>query len=149
MSELWTPQPNKHPDVTNLYDMMMVFQEKLDTYDDHKLKIEEAKFAMKALGTSLSLMDDEVKQVSVVTSFVVLDSIDNDETGIITQDVGLNGILDDIHCIQIRNKNMVSVSLGIDVVTMFSTREPTELTYAMTNAKAPIDRVQYIETLVS
>lgn len=78
MHELWTPRPDKHPDVSNIYDMMMVFQETLDAHEDIKDKIKTAEFAIKALGRGLMLMDEETKQVSVVTNFVVLDSVEKD-----------------------------------------------------------------------
>lgn len=145
MKELWIPQPNKHPDVTNLYDMMLLLQEQLDKEDSREGKIQSATFALRALAHTLDSLSEDERQVSVVTGLAVIDSTHESGKGEIAEHIGLRGMIEDVHCINIGERLPLSVSLGLDVVSVFPESAPEENEYVLTTAKAPINRIRYIE----
>lgn len=149
MPELWIPQPDKHPNVANLYDMMMVFQEQLDEvpYSEEKMTI--ARTALRALSVGLQEMDDNARQVAVVTDLAIIDRTSQAGMGDMVKDIGLRGIIDDVHCVSVGEQLPWSVSLGIDVVSIFPHDNPDDIDYVLSNAKAPINKIHYIETLAS
>lgn len=149
MTELWIPQPNKQPDVTNIYDMMLVFQEQIDKEIGKYAKIQQATFALRALSMCLKQLPDEERQISVVTHLAVIDSTEEEGKGAIAEHVGLRGMIEDVHCINIGQRVPMSVSLGIDVISMFPPDSPDDDDLILSTAKAPISSVRYIETLAS
>jgi len=146
MSELWLPQSGNTPDVTNLYDMMLVFQEEVDSKEKREDKIVTASFAVRTLAKSLKELDEDQKQISLTTEFAILDSTEGKRSGIIARRVGMRGMLDDIHGVSLGKTLPLALTLGIDVVSIFPINEPDDVDYVMTNAKAPINKVHYIET---
>ncbi len=146
MKELWIPQPDKQPDVTNLYDMMLLFQEQLDKEQSMEGKIQCATFALKALSRCMETLSDNERQISVVTGLAVIDSTDRPGSGMIAEDIGLRGMIEDVHCINIGERLPLSVSLGIDVFSAFPEDSPEQDDLILSTAKAPIARVRYIET---
>ena len=149
MTELWIPQPNKQPDIENLYDMMLVFQEQIDKEAARSAKIQQATFALRALSVCLKQLPDEERQISVVTHLAVIDSTEEKGKGAIAEHVGLRGMIEDVHCINIGERVPLSVSLGIDVISMFPPDSPEEDDLVLSTAKTPINSVRYIETLAS
>lgn len=149
MSEFWVPQPNKHPDVSNLYDMMVVFQEQLDLTPGREAKIHLAKLALRALASSLDSLTDEERQVSVVTGLAFIHSTEHDKQGAMVENVGLSGLIEDVHCVHMGETLPMAVSLGLDVVSIFPPDSPEDNDLILSIAKAPINSVRYIETIAS
>lgn len=146
MSELWIPQQNKKPDITNIFDMMMVFQEKIDSVWEQDAKIHEARIALRALAISLHYMDDDEKQITVVTGLAIIDDTEEEKKGSIVKEVGISGFIDDVHCIQVGATLPMAVSLGIETFTLFRANDPEAADIMLSNAKTPINSVRYIET---
>lgn len=147
MSELWTPRPENHyPDPTNIYDMMMVFQEQLDQGETVQSKIETARFAIVSLRSNLEEMAGEARQVTLATEVAIFSSNKDAGTGTLAENVGMNGLLDNIHCIRAEDQNLpFALSLGIDAVNVFPIDEPEKADCIVSNAKAPISRIRSIE----
>lgn len=106
-------------------------------------------FALKALGNGLRMLNDDELQVTVMTKLAILDSTERQGSGAIATDIGLNGVIEDVHCVQVNERFPWAVSLGIDVVSVFLGDDPDDTDYVMTNAKTPIGSVRYIETIAS
>lgn len=149
MSELWIPQPGKTPDITNIFDMMVLFQEKLDTIHDPVEKQVEAIFALKALTVNLKSMDEDEKRITLVTDFAIIDDTEDKSKGGIVEAVGIDGLIDEVHCIQVNERLPWSVSLGLEAFTIFPAHDPESADIILSNAKTPIISVRYIETLAS
>lgn len=149
MPELWIPQPDKHPNVENLYDMMMVFQEQLDNLSSGTDKFHMARVALKALSLGLKDMDEDLRQVAVVTDLAIIDRTSEVGKGDLVEGIGMRGMIDDVHCISIGDKLPMAVSLGLDIVSIFPHGSPDDVDYVMSNGKAPINKVHYVETLAS
>lgn len=146
MSELWLPQPQNKPDVSSIYDMMLVFQEDLDSKETRDDKIVAATFAVLTLAKCLRELDEDQKQISLTTELAILDGTEYPQKFNIVRSVGMRGMLDDIHGISMGSSLPLTISLGIDAISLFSIDEPDRVDYVMTNAKAPINKVHYIET---
>lgn len=149
MSELWTPRPENHyPDTANIYDMMMVFQEQLDNGETEHSRIETARFAIVSLRSSLEEMASEARQVALTTEIAIFSNNQDAGTGALVQNVGMSGLIDNIHCIRAEDFSLpFALSLGVDAVNVFPIDEPEKSDCVVSNAKAPISRVRSIKTL--
>jgi hypothetical protein len=147
MSELWIPQPNKQPNVTNLYDMMVVFQEKIDHETDRESKLNSARFALHALAMCLEeLKDDGYDEITVVSGLAIIDSTEDDGSLLLANDIGLRGNVSDVCCVQLESHVPVSLALGMEVMSVFPASSPDENGIILGTAKAPINNIRYIET---
>lgn len=146
MSELWIPQPDKRPDITNIFDLMMVFQEKIDSVFDKERKFHEARIALKALTASLKHLNEDERQLTIVTGLAIIEPLEQEKTGTILEDVGLNGIIDDLHYVSIGSTLPPTLAIGLDTMTFFPADDPDDIGYAMSQSKAPISSVHFIET---
>ena len=151
MSELWTPRPYETQNVTNIFDMMMLYQEQLDSADTLATRQMYAQFAHTALKRMLRRMPDADRNLMVVTDLTVIEEFDDQQqTAVIEQGVGLHGELLDVNCIQMPETEVpIALSLSMDVTSLFPVDDPDNLVALMNNAKAPISNVRYIETLAS
>lgn len=145
MSELWIPQPDKTPDIENLFDMMLLFQEQIDGLEGRETKIYHAMIALRALSVGLKRMDDDEKRITLVTGLAVIDDTEEAGKGGIVEHVGIDGLIEDVHCIQVGERVPISISLGIDAFTIFPSHDPEDADHVFSNAKTPISRVSYIE----
>ena len=150
MSELWTPRPYETQNVTNIFDMMMLYQEQLDSADTVATRTMYARFAHTALKRMLGRMPHSERNLMVVTDLTVIEEFDDQQTAVIEQGVGLHGELLDVNCIQMPEAEVpIALSLSMDVTSLFPVEDPDNLVTLMNNAKAPISNVRYIETLAS
>lgn len=149
MNERWIPQPEKHPDVGNIYDMMLVFQEQLDQASDHYSKMHEAKVALSALGHALDRLDDDKRQISMTTELALIDDTKVPNKGALVKNIGMAGLVDRIDVVKLGEHMPLSLSLGVDVMCLFPRHAPDELDYVVTGARTPIQNVHYIETYPS
>jgi hypothetical protein len=108
-----------------------------------------AKGALRALSVGLREMAEDSRQVAVVTDLAIIDRTSETGKGDMVKDIGLRGIIDDVHCVNVGDQLPWAVSLGIDVVSIFPHDDPDSVDYILSNAKAPINKVHYIETLAS
>lgn len=146
MAEIWKPHPNKQPDVTNLYDMMLIFQEDLYTvWDDQELERRAGNAAIK-LARSLREISPQRRQVSLVADIAI---VNESEEARILENIGVLGVVDDIYCISIADRLPMSLSLNIEVVNIFEALNPDEVSFAPTQAIVPIRHVNHIKTLAS
>lgn len=148
MSELWTPDTNKIPDVTNLFDMMLVFQEQLDNIADPSAKFTAACIALRSLSATLRNTEAEEEQVVVATTLAVVGT-DQPVSQVFRQDVGLSGFVFDVDCISRGEYLAPSIAININAVSLHPAEDPDDLEYIMTTARAPINHVRYIETLTA
>lgn len=149
MPELWIPQPDKHPDITNLYDMMMVFQEDLFTvWDDHELERRAGSAAL-MLARNLRAMPAELRDISLLTDIAIVDDGEENSDHRVVKDVGILGTIDDVYCISINDRLPMSLSLNLKVANVFEATDPDALSFAPSQAIVPIRHVRHIETLAS
>lgn len=148
MSELWIPGLNEMPDVNNVYDMMLLYQEHLDEVSDpedthtwHSVAIG----ALRVLSTNLKEMSFEERQINVATNMAVMSNPEDESVQWRVEDVGLQGMLYDVHCIKLGRGAMPAIALGIDARSYFSIAEPEQAEAMFTTVTAPIAQVQYIE----
>lgn len=148
MAELWIPNLNGNPDVENIFDMMLLFQEQLDSVADPADTAswqEIARLGLRSLAASLNALSFEERQVSVATNMAIVKSIEDAKTSWEVEDVGLRGSLDDIHCMKLGSAAMPAYALGIDVEAFFTIGDPADGDIIMTAAVTPIRHVQYVE----
>ena len=147
MKSLWVPSPNNYPDTHNLFDMMLVFQEQIDAIPEPTQKIPAARHALKLLGAEVDLLEEDTRQIVVNTKLVVIDSTVSPDKGAIIEDVGLQGFLDDVGYLSLGHHLKPSLTLDINVLSLFTANRVGENDYVLSMGRAPIDRVNYIETL--
>lgn len=129
--------------------MMLVFQHEIDKQVAREAKIHQATLALRALAMCLKQLPDDERQISMVTHLAVIDSTEQTGKGAIAEGVGLRGMVEDVHCISIGERVPLSVSLGVDVISIFPPGSPEDDDLVLSTAKAPIGSVSYIETLAS
>ena len=145
MSELWTPNANYTIDVNNVYDMMMVFQDRIDAEMTPEAKFQVARFAVVSMGRMVRELDDDKRLISLTADMVLLDGTDDVDREIV-EGLGVTGILDDVHGVSVGNRLPLAMSLQIDVLNVFPMGEPMNNDLAPGSAIAPINKVHYIET---
>jgi hypothetical protein len=149
MSELWIPEADKNPDLSNLYDLMTVFQEQIESIDSRDTKMYCAKIATVSLARILNRLPKGERRVSLKTDLAIVDAQEDISQGQIVESLGIIGTVQDIHCVSLSNIVPLSLSLDIDVVKTFDFNDPDVDSYIHSNAITPIHKVQYIETLAS
>jgi hypothetical protein len=145
MPELWKPNTNYTIDVTNVYDMMMVFQDQIDSEPTPEAKFEAAQIAVRCMARAVRELDDDRRQISFTSDLALVDGSDEFDRDIL-EGVGITGILDDVHGITIGNRLPLSMSLHVDVMSIFPMGEPIDVGFVAASAIAPISKVHYIET---
>jgi hypothetical protein len=148
MGELWIPGLNEMPDVANVYDLMLLYQEQLDTVSDpadihswHAVAIG----ALRVLSTTLQEKSFEERQVNVATNLAVVTSLEDESRQWRVEDVGLQGMVCDVQCIKLGRGAMPAIALGIDARSFFPMTDPDQKEPMFTSVTAPIAQVQYIE----
>lgn len=145
MPELWKPNANNTIDVTNVYDLMMVFQDQIDGEPTPEAKFEAAQIAVRCMARLVRGLDDERRQISFTSDLALVDEPKELHTEIL-QGVGVTGILDDVHGVTIGGRLPLSMSLRVDVMNIFPMGEPIDKVLAPASVIAPISKVHYIET---
>lgn len=146
MTELWIPQPEKHPDITNVYDMMMVFQDELDKKENRKAQYNFAMFAVESLKIALDRLDMEERDVTVATRLALINSTEDEHTVIVARDIGMQGSVQTVDCVELEEYVPLSLSLGMDVMSVFPLYSPDDGDYLFSTARTPISKVDYIRT---
>lgn len=151
VADLWIPNLEE-TNVHNIYDMMLVYQAKLDKVSDPEY-IESwhglAKNALRRLFMEIEAMSPEERQINVVTEFVLMTSTEDSTTHIPIENIGLRGRLDDVHCIKMGRTIMPTIALGLDVESVYPITNPDEGDLMLTTAVAPISKVHYIQREVA
>ena len=145
MPELWKPNANKKIDVTNVYDMMMVFQDQIDSELTPEAKFEAAQIAVRCMARVVHKLDDERRRISFTSDLALIDGSEAFDREIV-EGVGVTGILDDVHGITIGDRLPLSMSLHVDVTNIFPMGEPIDAELVAAGVIAPISKVHYIET---
>jgi hypothetical protein len=145
MPELWKPNANYTIDVTNVYDMMMVFQDQIDSEPTPEAKFEAAQIAVRCMARVVRELDDERRQISFTSDLALIDGSEEFDREIL-EGVGITGILDDVHGITIGDRLPLSMSLHVDVMNIFPMGEPIDTGFVAASVIAPISKVHYIET---
>ncbi len=149
MSELWIPQPSKLPDITNIFDLMLVFQEQLDFEKESATKMLLAKTAVMSLARHVKELHVTERSISLVTDTAIVDTEPELTNGQRVDTIGIVGIMQDVHGISIGESLPLSISLDINVLRTFSVIDPDDQSYNLQTAITPISRVHYIERLAS
>jgi hypothetical protein len=147
MTELWIPNLNDTPDVTNVYDMMVLFQEQLDevrTPDDIHSWRALAEGALRSLSRAIKEMPFEERQISVATNLALVKSVEEQDKMLEVANVGLRGSLYDVDCIKRGAGFQPELSLAMDVESFFPITDPSDGDFIFTTASTPIGKVQYI-----
>lgn len=151
MSELWIPGTTEHPDPTNVFDMMELFQDEIKWQFDSEYRMVTAMNATRALSQTLKSMKPEERRVSVSTSFAVIDDTSQAELSgvIIEHDVGVLGEVVDINCISIGARLPMSFALQMDIERIFPIDRPANDDIIFSTGNVPISRVAFIEQIAS
>lgn len=142
MPSLWIPQSNKVPDVNNLFDMALVFQQTIVEQETQDDKIAAARLALESLGTHFNLMDKEERELSLETELALY--LPDQETMRMVYDIGMRGELSGISFMHIGNIS-VGLTLGIETTETFSPRDPSSCEPTSMWLSAPIQAINYIE----
>lgn len=148
MKELWIPGLSEMPDVTNVFDMMLLYQEQLDEVknpDDTQSWHPLAIGALRALSASIKAMPFEDRQISVATDLAVLRNTEDMEKQWEVENVGLRGSLYDVNCIKMGAGALPAISLAMEVESFFDISDPDDSSLIFTSATAPINHVHYIK----
>ena len=145
MPELWVPKTNGEIDVTNMFDMMMVFQEQIDSEPTEAGKFKLAKHSVGLMCRLVEGLDDDAKFISLTTDLAMVDRSHDSERQI-QEGIGLRGILDDVSGLKIDGSLPLTMSLGINVLDAFPMGEPDDFMRIPNSAITPITMVHYIET---
>jgi len=146
MAELWIPEHGNTPDVTNLFDMMVFLQAEMNGIAPEDQE-DFAVFGLKSLAACLHAMHPDERELTLVTDMAIIDSTEDKGHGAIVQRIGLQGTLDDVHCMRINpSLPTLNYTLGLDVVSVFPPDDPEDSDLLLGTGKAPIAKVNYIET---
>lgn len=150
MSELWIPQTNQYPDVSNIYDIMMVFQDKIDEHEELESSIDDVRIAVTCMSKAIHRLRADDKEVNVATRAAILDSVEEVENPvrILQNDIGLAGTLLDVHAepLELDGIYQYYLTLRMDVMSMYPLAEPTNGDFLLRQGSVPIIKVDYIET---
>lgn len=146
MLELWIPAANKKPDVGNIYDLMLTFQDHIDRAETHFARYECARFAVDALARASERLPEDSKEVTVLSRLALIDSTEKPGSLLLANNIGLRGTISNIQCVEIEQKIPLSLALKIDVLSVFKPENPDDSDYLLTTANAPISLVEYIAT---
>ncbi len=144
--DLWVPRPDATPNIDNLFDMMLVMQEVIDVQKSREAKIRHAFFAVRALDACLRQSSETRDNLTVVTKLAVVDSVEEEQAGLVVENVGLHSQLDSVNFTSIPPYVPGSLTLGLDVEAMYKASNPTETDLILRGATVPIDQIEYIET---
>lgn len=145
--ELWVPRPDAKPDINNLFDMMLVFQEEIDKKSDKESKLLEAHYAARALRSCLSNVFESIDNLTVVTRMALVDSVEEASAGLLVENVGLHSQLETVQFTSMPPHMPGVLTLGLDVEAMYKTDSPDETDLVLRGATVPITQVEYIETV--
>src|SRR5690606_24941545 len=80
--------------------------------------------ALRSLAISLNSMSIEARQINVAANMVVMADPKNESRQWQVEDVGLQGMLYDVHCIKMGRGAMPAIALGIDTRSYFPMADP-------------------------
>jgi hypothetical protein len=126
--------------------MMLLMQTELDQQPVEEQE-EFAQVALRSLVTHLHGLSSDERQLTMVTHFAIIDDASKEGMHAVVKDVGISGILDDVHCISLRSQLPgYQYSLGLDVISLFPPHDPKDSDLVMSAGFAPISKVSFIET---
>jgi|GEM_PF-2222199 len=147
MTELWTPNPDRFPDASNVFDMMVVFQGSISELDTKEEKLAQAVLALRTITVAVSAMKEEFQELTVETSLAIVDSTEEVKRGAIVRDLGMRGIFLDVDCISLGERIPPTLAISMDVFDAFPISSPEDSDYFMSLARAPITDVRSVELI--
>lgn len=147
MSEVWTPDPKRNLDVSNLYDLMLIHQTQLEVEPTRAGKVATAKFAEKALTTHLMRLPRQRREVEVCADLIVLEDRYTPGRAYYIDRVNVRGTVQDVHPFEGGEKLPLAIALGMEVESMCEEDFPDEAVMIPGIAHVPITTVRTIKTL--
>lgn len=148
MTELWIPRLEETYDVSNVYDVMLFFQDELDKVNstEHAENWRDfAAGALKTLSYAIKNMSFEERQISVATNLAIMANTEDTTVRLKVENIGLRGTLQDAHCMTLSRTIPPSIALGMDVESFYPIDNPDDGGLVLTTAVTPIAKVHYIE----
>lgn len=147
MSELWIPSREDRAEVSSVFDLMLHFQNEIDAITHRNERLGMANIAIGALRRKFNDLSESQREVTVVSDVAYIDSVEEEDTILVADNIGMSGSIADVQIFQVGESIPMSVSLALDVHTIFKRDSPEDRGALFGSAKAPIGLVQYIETL--
>lgn len=149
MAELWTPQARELPDVANIYDMMMLFQDQLAVIEFEGGGKEQwfpvAAWGIVALARQLKGLSEDDRQVRVETNLTWMQSTDDPRINMPVKGCGIIGSFVDVHGVS-HGDSVPKISMAMEVESMYMLDEPDNVWPALTPSVTPITDVRAIES---
>ena len=146
MTELWIPNTSAGYDPDNLFDSMVAFQSKIDHEASDERKICVAEVALCSLRKRFGDMHDKEWSLSLTTELATIDSTSGQNSFAVVERIGMIGSIDDLCAIRLlRFKIPISLSLQLDIESVFHVDDPDNSNILLASGKVPLNRVSYIE----
>ena len=146
MTELWVPNTSTKFDPDNLFDSMVVFQKEIDHETREERKINVAEVALHSLREKFGDMRDKEWSLSLTTELATIDSTSGQDSFAVVERIGVIGNIDDLCAMRLmRFQIPISLSLKLDIESVFHVDNPDDFNILLASGKVPLNRVSYIE----
>ncbi len=151
MSELWVPAFTENPDIDNIFDMTMLYQERLFQFDDLASAEPHASIAINSLNAHVQTLTPRQKDLTVRTHGSIIESMANPDNRVFMDtDVGIQGKFKEVQPIPLKIGNGVpqyhlAIILGIHKIFLGSS--PDDVDQLTVEGAVPITMVDAIESV--